>query len=325
MQKIAEEFSGEVVPFDARGASDVQNVTIPGARIMREANIVRPALECDKIIPLPVMKTSMEGGGVTLCIKVLHALTDPYTTRLMYHRTDIHQKLVDIMHLVRPKIKLAVIDGLLAMEGDGPVHGNPVDMGVIIAGDDPISVDAVGSMTMGFRDPFEIGPIAAAHQQGLGVADPDRIEVLGTQIKDVMKPFKRATFQVEGLFPNVAMLEGGTCTGCKAWIKFTLYPLKGHGVLEKEVPDKVGKLLFIAGLNPYLPASLDALRKEGLPLIFGDCAIVSMIQQGRKGLLENDIVIPGCPPFAVKEQMIKIKRALGLPEVTQWDSEFIAT
>lgn len=315
MYKIAEEVGGEVVPFDKEGKFYGRIVDIPGGVVLRKANIAEIALEVDKIIPVPVMKCSMEGGGVTLCIKDLHALVDPYTDRLKFHRSDLWQKLVDIVKVVRDKIKLCVIDGIKAMEGDGPIYGDPVDMNVILAGDDPVATDAIGSLVMGFDDPLrEIGPIAIAHADGLGIGDPSKIEVVGAKIEDVRKKLKKASCEIlAGIFPNIVFIEGGCCRACKAWIKFTLYALKGEGVLDKEVPKRVGKLVFIAGVDPSLPEDPKELLKMGLPIVFGDCALYSTKSTIFWQLREKAVYIPGCPPFAVGNQARLIKKAMGLP------------
>jgi len=49
----------------------------------------------------------------------------------------------------------SIVDGIVAMDGNGPVTGDPVDAGVLIAGDNPVSVDAVSAKVMGF-DPARL-------------------------------------------------------------------------------------------------------------------------------------------------------------------------
>ena len=48
-----------------------------------------------------------------------------------------------------------MVDGVIAMEGNGPVAGDPVSAGVLVAGDNPVSVDAVSAKLMGF-DPSRL-------------------------------------------------------------------------------------------------------------------------------------------------------------------------
>ena len=84
---------------------------------------------------------------------------------------------------------MTVINGFVAMEGSGPVHGTPVQMGLILAGRDPVSTDSVASKVMGF-DPHAIYHIQRAAQKGLGRIDD--VEVVGERIEVVAREFRRA-------------------------------------------------------------------------------------------------------------------------------------
>lgn len=321
---MAKKIGVDVEPFDKGGVFRSVKVKIPGAIVMREAEIAELALKVDKIIPLPVIKTSMEGGGITCCIKVLHALPNTFSDRLRWHRTDLWQKLVDILKLVRPKISLCVVDGIKAMEGDGPIHGTPVDLNLILAGDDPVATDAIAAKIIGFEYPhYEVGPIALANSQGLGVGDPNKIEIVGANVDDVKRRFLMASCEIVAPhFENVTLFEGATCRTCKAWIKFTLYMLKDADFFEDL--KKMGKqLFFFVGLEPPLPRDLDEIREmseKGLVVIFGDCAGYTtrnshwVFSQG--DLRGKVLVMSGCPPFACAQQATQIREALGL-EITE--------
>lgn len=75
------------------------------------------------------------------------------------------------------------VDGIVAMEGDGPMGGEPVGAGVVLAGADPVAVDAVAARIMGF-DPARIPTIQHAGKPGrfeLGASDGGRIKVVARQ------------------------------------------------------------------------------------------------------------------------------------------------
>ena len=93
----------------------------------------------------------------------------------------------DINKTIPPQV--TVIDGFVAMEGRGPVHGKPVQMDTIIAGTDPVAADAIGSRIMGF-EPERIDHIRWSHESGIG--DMINIEVLGDGIDAVKRVFERA-------------------------------------------------------------------------------------------------------------------------------------
>lgn len=84
---------------------------------------------------------------------------------------------------------ISVIDGFHGMEGEGPRHGTRVKLGVALASAWCLSADAVGAKIMGF-EPLHIGYLAAMQEAALGVADVERIVVLGAPISAVARPFK---------------------------------------------------------------------------------------------------------------------------------------
>lgn len=84
---------------------------------------------------------------------------------------------------------LASIDGYRGMEGDGPIHGDPVEIGVAISSLDPVASDRVGLEMMGI-DPEKVGYLHFCGKEGLGEYDLEEIEVLGSDIKNYKKSFK---------------------------------------------------------------------------------------------------------------------------------------
>ncbi|MEM2930658.1 MAG: DUF362 domain-containing protein, partial [Thermoproteota archaeon] len=90
------------------------------------------------------------------------------------------------------RINLTIIDGRVAMEGEGPHEGTPVNLGLIIAGRDPVAADSVTSFIMGF-DPEKIPTLVCGNQKGLGTNNLHKIEVKGESIEQVFHPFKSAT------------------------------------------------------------------------------------------------------------------------------------
>jgi uncharacterized protein (DUF362 family) len=81
-----------------------------------------------------------------------------------------------------------VIDGIIAGEGH-ETSGNPVEMNLVIAGTDPVAVDAVGAAVMGIS-PESVKHLRLAEESGLGTCDLKRIRVVGEPIEKVRKKFK---------------------------------------------------------------------------------------------------------------------------------------
>jgi len=164
--------------------------------------IATTVFEFDYIISVPVLKTH-DHGIVSLSLKnLLGVATSPWE-RVKLHggkypsdMTDeefrrslpeFHKNVLRLVQHVRPR--LAVIDGHVAMEGEGPTNGSPVRMNLAIAGTCPVAVDAVGATIMGFNF-YEVGYIALAEQAAIGTADISQIEIRGEPLEAVRRNFK---------------------------------------------------------------------------------------------------------------------------------------
>jgi len=86
---------------------------------------------------------------------------------------------------VRPDF--AIVDGIVGMEGNGPIQGSPKPSGVLILGDDPVAVDATCARVMGL-DPQRIDYLAKAGVL-LGHLNPEKIRQLGESVASVRTPF----------------------------------------------------------------------------------------------------------------------------------------
>ena len=113
--------------------------------------------------------------------------TIPDPLRVVYHK-NIHQVLADLNLLFYQKM-LVILDGIVAMEGNGPLFGNALEMNLLIAGDNPYLVDTVAARIMGFK-PSEIPHLVKfAEHTGLS---PDAVRSEGEDIDRVMRNFEPA-------------------------------------------------------------------------------------------------------------------------------------
>jgi len=102
------------------------------------------------------------------------------------HDGKLHENIADLASVLKPS--LTVIDGIIAGEG-GETDGSPVKMDLVIAGTDPVAVDAVGAMVMSVS-PTEVRHLVLAEKKGLGTFQPNRIEVVGEPIEKVRRKFR---------------------------------------------------------------------------------------------------------------------------------------
>jgi uncharacterized protein (DUF362 family) len=169
--------------LNLRHDDDKVKVKIPNGESLKEITVPRLVTE-SAIISAAKMKTH-SSTKVTLGMKNMFGLL-PDKFKAKYHAKGISKFFVYINTVLKPH--LTVIDGFVAMEGDGPVNGTPVQMNLIIAGKDPVATDATAARVMGI-DPHDIRHIREAHKIGIG--EIDNIEVRGSKIEDVRHEFKR--------------------------------------------------------------------------------------------------------------------------------------
>jgi uncharacterized protein (DUF362 family) len=132
------------------------------------------------IVHLPTVKTHMYTTTTGAMKNAFGGLLSKYRH---YTHTWIHETLVDLLAIqkeIHPGI-LATMDGTTAGDGAGPRMVKPVVENVILASADQVAVDAVAAKMMGF-DPLGIRYLRLAQEQGLGVADPNEIELVGDDV-----------------------------------------------------------------------------------------------------------------------------------------------
>jgi uncharacterized protein (DUF362 family) len=170
--------------LNLRKVKDRVRIDVPHGEALNRITVPRIVAE-SAIINAAKLKTHTS-TKVTLGMKNMFGLL-PDKLKGKYHLRGISKVIVDINSVLKPK--LTVIDGFVGMEGAGPSDGTPVQMDLIIAGQDPVATDATASRVMGF-DPREIAHIRKAYERGLG--NIDDVEVCGERLENVARPFLRA-------------------------------------------------------------------------------------------------------------------------------------
>jgi uncharacterized protein (DUF362 family) len=86
--------------------------------------------------------------------------------------------------------RISIVDGFSGMHGQGPRLGTMLRLGTVIAGTDPVAVDAVAAAIMGF-DPLDVAYLRRAQAAGLGVADLAGITIVGEPWSQVRRRCRR--------------------------------------------------------------------------------------------------------------------------------------
>ena len=159
-----------------------EHVTLNGSLSLREVDVARTARSVECLISVPTLKTH-HMAVTTLAMKNCMGCILP---KGIMH-SSLHKKIADLAGLINPK--LSVIDGIVGAEGN-EVSGDPVPMGLIIAGTDYVAVDTVGSAVMGYSTK-ECEYLQYGAEKGLGTCDLSQIDVVGGCIEDVKRKFHR--------------------------------------------------------------------------------------------------------------------------------------
>jgi len=154
---------------------------------LKQLYLPRTVLEADFIVSLPKLK-SHHWVGATLSLKNMFGIVPGCCygwPKNVLHWAGITPSILDINSTVRPDF--AIVDGIIGMEGNGPIQGSPKASGVLIMGDDPVAVDATCARVMGL-EPARIDYLAKAGVL-LGHLDPEKIRHLGESEASVKTSF----------------------------------------------------------------------------------------------------------------------------------------
>ncbi len=157
----------------------------------------KTVLEADLLVSMPKLKTH-HWAGVTLSMKNLFGVIPGSVygwPKNALHWAGIDGSIVDIASTL-PTPRFAIVDGILGMEGNGPIQGDPRRLGALILGDDFAAVDATCARLMRI-DPVRVRYLAWAGRF-LGNVEAERIEQIGERAEDYQQDF-RVLPQFQGL------------------------------------------------------------------------------------------------------------------------------
>jgi uncharacterized protein (DUF362 family) len=162
--------------------------------LLRSIYLPHTALGADLLVSMPKMKTH-HWVGATLSMKNLFGLVPGGVygwPKNILHWSGIPGCIADL-HAAIPK-HFAIVDGVIGMEGNGPIQGTPKAAGVIVAGADMVAVDATCCRVMGI-DPSKVKYLRLAE---------DRQQIREDQVQQIGEPVAsvRTDFQLIREFSN---------------------------------------------------------------------------------------------------------------------------
>lgn len=175
---IAEAAEAAGVEFVEFG--DGRQVSFPEGELIKQFTIASAVLDADGIVSLPKLKThalTRMTGAVKNQFGCIPGLLKGEFHMRMPDVDRFAQMLVDLNRLLSPR--LAVMDGVIGMEGNGPRGGDPRQVGVIMLSEDLIALDAAACRVMNL-DPALVGTVVYGEAFGLGSMSD--IEYVGDDI-----------------------------------------------------------------------------------------------------------------------------------------------
>lgn len=155
---------------------------------LREWYLPHTALGADLLVSMPKMKTH-HWVGVTLSAKNLFGVVPGGVygwPKNPLHWAGIEESIADL-HSLFPR-QFAIVDGIVGMEGNGPIQGAPKPVGVLVAGRDPVAVDATCCRIMKI-DPMKVRYLCLSAGVDANIAEGN-IRQIGESIAAVETPFR---------------------------------------------------------------------------------------------------------------------------------------
>ena len=214
--------------------SSTRTVSLPEGKVLRQAEIITPVAEADGVIDLCKMKTHVL-MSMTGAVKNLFGVI-PGLSKVGYHATHPDHEtfadvLLDLTGYVKPRLSL--MDGILAMEGDGPgSSGTPRQAGLLLAAANPLALDTAAGAIMNL--PRQDNPVLlAAERRGLTPCRMEDVELIGgtveelrmadykfpastkSNLMDFLGPLARPAERLcKKALSQTPRIDGAKCVGC---------------------------------------------------------------------------------------------------------------
>jgi uncharacterized protein (DUF362 family)/Pyruvate/2-oxoacid:ferredoxin oxidoreductase delta subunit len=185
---VIEETGATFAPF-----AEALRIT-PRSGTFHHFDIARDIVEADVIINLPKLKTH-QMMGMTGAVKNLFGAVIGLSKAHVHLQAGADKgffalMLLELAEEIRPA--LTIVDGVLAMEGDGPGSGDPVQLGVLLAGIEPLAIDVVAAELIGLA-PESIWTWVVAKHSGRPWTSFADIELCGASLAELRpRAFKPA-------------------------------------------------------------------------------------------------------------------------------------
>jgi uncharacterized protein (DUF362 family) len=169
------------IPF-VNLSNDIQIPIKGDLKALQNVKIPRTFLKADFLINLPVMKTHT----IALVSLGLKNMLGVVPGRKSTYHSKLSDAINDIVRVKKPD--LTIMDGIIGMEGEGPISGSPKKMDLVLASEDVLALDVTACQVMRIN-PVHVDHLQKAAYYGIGESNPSKIEVMGESIEAVWDKF----------------------------------------------------------------------------------------------------------------------------------------
>lgn len=197
---------------------DVELKRFTASRFVNGIPAARQIFDSDRVISIPKFKTHSITVLTAAIKNMFGAVVGLYKAQCHSRapkEEDFSRIIAKVYSIARPH--LTIVDGIIAMEGDGPSSGVIRQMNLIMAGEDAVAIDSCLAKIMGV-EPLDILVTKEAYEAKLGEADLSKIEVMG----DALDTFIAKDFKLPQTTP-LKFLPRSVMNGIASLIKFKPY------------------------------------------------------------------------------------------------------
>ncbi len=205
-----------------------QAISYPDGKLIKRFEAITPILQSDGVLNLCKLKTHMfmhMTGAVKNSFGTIPGLTKPGYHAKLRDTRRFADMLLDLSAYVSPR--LSIMDAVVGMEGEGPMSGDPRQVGLILASTSPLALDVVAGEIMGIDR--SLNPVLlAAEDRKLAPTRLDDVELIGIDKREIRIPG----------FKLPATIYGETGMGKMPWWQKMLIPLFKEGMSVKPRIDR---------------------------------------------------------------------------------------
>jgi uncharacterized protein (DUF362 family) len=248
-------------------------------------------LEADHVVNLPIFKTHV--SMVFSCaLKNLKGVVQD-RVHLQMHQADLSEAIVDLWTVI--KAGLTIADVIRPGEGFGPHSTIPVDFGCLVAGKDPVAVDATVCRMVGM-DISQMKIFKSAQARAIGNMNEGQIEIRGRKIEEVYKKLWIPYLGGFEQWPEYHIYAENACSSCQCLLAYNIERLKALGEYDKNAG-----ITLVLGRKTEIP--------KGIPhdnlILIGECL---------KKYRDQGISVAGCPPIEPGIQYAIVDRKSYYPQ-----------